>query len=296
MTTQWSATVSQIQQFLEQHLPSDVTSHAGLGAAGAILGGVVLCVLGAKLARVAFTIGWALAGGMLGLKIAEAAGIHSVAGAAVFAAGLGMIGYMTYRLWVGVLTAGVLTAMVLAAFGYHRVAPRLEDYNRQKSPYLLMIHQTETSDDGTFTIPTQQEQAAYRDGAFKQQIEQFWSYVQSQDQTVQPHMRALTATALVFGLLIGLSSVRMMLILSTALLGTVLLGSGFVGVVNLVFPGFAGTAAQHPIISAVALGLCLLVSIILQARLTRARQEQEESPEKEGKKPAVSSPARRVAL
>lgn len=297
MTTQWSTTVSQIQQFLEQHLPTNVTGHAGLGAAAAIAIGIVLCVLGAKLARVAFTAGWAVGGAFLGIRVAEAAGIHPLVGALLFAAGLGMIGHLTYRMCVGVVTAAVITAMVLSAFGYHRVAPRLAEYNLQATTPLLMTQPEgagASADPAVFTIPSQQEQLAYRDGAFKQNVEQFWSYVQSQDQTILPHTSALAATALVFGLLVGLSTVRLTLIFSTALIGTAMLGSGIVGIINHVFPGFAGGAAQHPLVGVIALGLCLVVSVFLQARLTRPSKEGTESGEKSAKADAPRSPGRKA--
>ncbi|GMU36467.1 MAG: hypothetical protein KJ057_07400 [Phycisphaerae bacterium] len=279
---QWSATVSQIQEFLNQHVPAEVVQRAGLGALGAIVGGVLLCVLGAKLARVGFTGAWALVGALVGYRVAQEAGMHPVPGALLFAAGIGVIGHLTYRFWVGVLTAGVITALVLGAFGYQRVGPRLQEYNERQSA--LLVAHTEASDEGAaFSIPTAEEQNGYRREPFRRHVSEFWGYVKTQDATVAGHAKALGLTALVFGLLVGLSTIRYTMILTTSLLGTALLGTGIVGGVNALWPGFAAAAANKPILNIVVFAVFMLISIFLQVRLTRAAKEDGETPPAKGK-------------
>ncbi|MCC7293613.1 MAG: hypothetical protein IT449_16270 [Phycisphaerales bacterium] len=306
MFEQWNNTVAAVQQFLTQHMPQGVTDKAGLGALGALVGGVFLCVLGAKLARVGMTLGWAAAGGAVGYKVAQVAGMPPVVGVLLFAAGIGAIGYLTYRIWVGLLTAGVITALVLGAFGYQRVAPRIAEYNARTPGISLAatdggtasvsMNETGSGSDagdssgaegagseagsaGGFTVPTALAQAAYRQGQLRRELGDFWGFVKTQDLTVAAHAKALLATALVFGLLIGLSTIRLTLILSTSLVGTLLVSSGVIGAINVLFPGFAVGAAQRPLINAAAMAVCLLISVILQVRLTRvAKEEAAEAP------------------
>ncbi len=305
MFEQWNNTVAAVQQFLTQHMPQGVTDKAGLGALGALIGGVFLCVLGAKLARVGMTLGWAAVGGAIGYKVAQVAGMPPAVGVLLFAAGIGAIGHLTYRLWVGLLTAGVITALVLGAFGYQRVAPRLAEYNARTPGISLAATdgggaesiseagmggglasgsvdgsggEAGTGGDlgsgGGFTVPTALEQAAYRQGQIRRELGDFWGFVKMQDLTVAAHAKALLATALVFGLLIGLSTIRLTLILSTSLLGTLLVSSGVIGAINVMFPGFAVGAAQRPLINAAAMAVCLLISVILQVRLTRVEKDE----------------------
>lgn len=298
MFEQWNNTVAAVQQFLTQHMPQGVTDKAGLGALGALVGGVFLCVLGAKLARVGMTLGWAAVGGAIGYKVAQVAGMPPAVGVLLFAAGIGAIGHLTYRIWVGLLTAGVITALVLGAFGYQRVAPRIAEYNARTPGISLAATDgggTESASSGGdasvsggsagdasgggstlgggFTVPTTLEQAAYRQGQIRRELGEFWGFVKMQDLTVAAHAKALLATALVFGLLIGLSTIRLTLVLSTSLLGTLLVSSGVIGAINVMFPGFAVGAAQRPLINAAAMAVCLLISVILQVRLTRVEKE-----------------------
>lgn len=312
MFEQWNNTVAAVQQFLTQHMPQGVTDKAGLGALGALIGGVFLCVLGAKLARAGMTLGWAAVGGAIGYKVAQIAGMPPIVGVLLFAAGIGAIGFMTYRIWVGLLTAGVITALVLGAFGYQRVAPRIAEYNARTPGVSLAATDAgggaasideagasggesggaagldggaasgsgggaasggDLGSGGGFSVPTVLQQAAYRQGQLRRELGDFWGFVKTQDLTVAAHAKALLATALVFGLLIGLSTIRLTLILSTSLVGTLLVSSGVIGAINVMFPGFAVGAAQRPLINAAAMAVCLLISIILQVRLTRVEKE-----------------------
>lgn len=274
---QFSDTITQIQQFLAHHLPETALNRIGLGSVATVLAGIFLCVAGAKLARFAIAGGWAVAGGFLGAAVAQAAGVSPWPVILLFAAGTGVIGHMTYRIWVGAVTGIVITAVVLGAFGFQRFTPQLAEFNIQhgSAEPQLVAHEGGVADlGGEFVVPTPAEQASNRDQVFRAKVQELWDFATANDPNLGRHGMALGTTALIFGLLIGLMSVRWTMILSTATLGALLFSVGAVAGLGTLMPSISDAALSRPIMDVIIFGVAFLVSVFLQARLTRpARAE-----------------------
>ena len=104
----------------------------------------------------------------------------------------------------------------------------------------------------------------------KQALGEFWQFARERDADLVPHARSLGLVAAFFGLLVGIVAARFTMIVSTSLLGTLLVGSGVTGLLSGFSPGFYRGVASHPQIATAALGMCFVISLILQTRLTGA--------------------------
>jgi len=221
-------------------------------------------VLGAKLARFVLTCACIVAGGYIGLNIvAPDSGFHPVLCLALGGAAVGTLGYLSYRLWVGILAAFVMAALALGAFSYHRVMPCLAEID-PGSP--IAATELPSASDIVLPSPEQLEQAK---ASAKQKLTEYWDFAKQRDADLEPHARSLGLTAALFGLLLGVAAVRLTVILCTSFLGTLLVGSGVTGLVSGIDPRFYKAVASHPHFGLSALGLCFVISLILQARLTR---------------------------
>lgn len=253
--------IGYLQEFVQQHLPTDSLQHIGWQSGILLLGGILLCVFGAKMARWGVTAVGVAAGGALGFAAAKGVGFQPIGPALLFAAAGGVIAFMTFRVWVAILTSLVLTGLIVGAFGMRRVGPMVGEYNTQKVQ--LVAANGENSEQFSLGNGTAEEPCQ----RFRQSVDELWGYVKDQDPKLPGQGRALGLTALVFGLLIGLSAVRWMAILSTSALGTIALFSGGLGV--LASMSRAGLALEHPGALSIAMGVVFFLSFFMQMRLTR---------------------------
>jgi hypothetical protein len=265
--TEFSTLIEQTRTFATQHGPSEMLTQTVPLAILLLVGGCGMSVLGAKLSRVAATLGFAIAGGAGGYYFSLSSGypvpVCIGAGALLF----GVIGHQTLRFWVGVLTAGVLTAVSLGVFGYQRVAPYIAEFEQE---------QTITSQDGsfTFTVPTPEEQAAYRQRDPGVWAREFWDYAKQRDPALQQSARTIGIITVLTGLCLGVVAMRWALIISTAMLGTGLVTAGVATLIAHYWPeqGYQALEARPAVFGAVVGGF-LVSSLIVQTALTKPAAE-----------------------
>lgn len=248
--------------FAEQHMPADWIAKGVPLSILLLLMGIGLCVLGAKLARFGMTGAFVIAGGAIGAHFAEITGLALPLCMLIGAAMVGTIAHLTFRLWVGVLAAVVLSSLALGVFGYQRVLPHLGEFDNQVAlPHV----------DGLagFTLPSPEQQQAYRGRSPQQWAEEFWGFVAEKDQRVPRQAQAIGLVALVAGLLFGLVASRATLILSTALLGTSLVVTAVVTLLSNCIPGCYQALLSRPGLSGIAIGGFLVTSLAVQTVLTR---------------------------
>ncbi len=258
--------VSQIETFVHQSLPAAALDQAVLAALVALIAGIGLCVLGAKLARFALTCACITGGGYLGMAlIAPDMGLPSAACAVGGAVVVGAIGFLSFRLWVGLMAASLASALVLGAFSYQRVLPYLDDFNIGGEAMALSSPAEYAQD---FKLAAA-ERIVEAKASTREALAEYWDFVKARDMKVVPHARSLGLGAALLGLFVGIVAMRFALILSTSFLGTMLVGSGVTGLLSGFSPGFYKAVAQHQSFATAALGMCFVISLILQARLTR---------------------------
>ncbi len=260
--TQLQTVVEQISTFAAQHAPPSFVSRGIPLAVVLLLAGIGMSVFGAKLARWALTAAFVIGGGVLGNEFAKVVGFHPLLCAAVGALLIGTIGYLTLRLWIGVVAAGLVAALALGAFSYQRVFPHLGEFEQRA---VASGHETP----GTFSLPTPQEQADYLQRSPGEWASDFWAFVTAKDQRLRPNAQAVAIVALLVGLLVGLLATRTALVFSTSLLGTVLVAASLGGLMAHFVPRFYEGLLQRPQLSGAALGGFFVTSLLLQSLLTR---------------------------
>ncbi|MCO6436953.1 MAG: hypothetical protein J5J06_07690 [Phycisphaerae bacterium] len=236
----------------------------------ALVGGGLLSVFGAKLARGGLTVALALGGMTIGAEYGARLGLPGPVAAILAGAMLGTIGFLTFRLWAGVLTGLVACGVAISVFGYREVAPHAADF--QPLPVQAMTVQAgvESGADAVVTPSGELIPPAPREW-----MQQFWAYVRSQNASLTSDAEPIIAAALLVGLFLGVLAVRAMLILSTSLLGTSLIFGGAITLLGQVFPTSLSAMERSPGAVGMALGGFLVSSLILQALLTRKRPEGE---------------------
>ncbi len=254
--------IEQARLFAVQHVPADVLSSAVPAALGMLVAGVGLSVLGAKLARFGLTAGFILIGGFLGLRFTQHFGFYPIVCILGGASLVGIIGYQTFRLWVGVGAAMVFSSIVLGTFGYQRVLPLVSEFEQSA--------QVKTLDSPVpFAIPTPQEQRDYLERTPQQWAGDFWAFVTQRDATVAKNAKAIALVALLTGLCMGIVAVRWALILATSLAGTVLVTTAMATLLTHSVPESYQAFQRNPALLGVGVGGFLVTSLILQTMLSR---------------------------
>lgn len=258
--TDFEPILSQLRAFVEQHVSVDAVSNALPIAIVALVVGIGLSVLGAKLARPGVTFALALAGGLVGVKYAQAGGfpvvVVGLVGALMFAA----IAHLTFRMWVGVATALVCSSIALGTLGQQRVLPHYGEFEKVTVP---------AAHSGVnLPMPSSppQEYFSRPPGEFFQQL---WDYVKQKDSAVQLDAGLLGFGAGFIGLFLGVVAVRWMLILSTSIVGTALVAAGVVTLFDVCVPDSYQAFQAHPAAMGMGVGAFLVTSLILQTLLTR---------------------------
>ena len=273
-----SGFLTQIETFVAQNVPAAALDQALLAAFAALLAGVCLSVLGAKLARFVLTCACIVAGGYIGSALIAAdtqvpRGV-CVAGSSIV---IGAIGYLAFRLWVGLLTGALVSCMALGVISYQRVLPQMAAFNAGGVAVGADVLLTDE-----FKLPSSGEGLEAARAGATAALSKLWEFVKSRDVDLAAHARSLALVAGLLGLLVGAVAARMSLIVCTSFLGTMLVGSGLTGLLSELSPGFYRAVADHPGVGASALGVCFAISMILQARLTREAAPNPAKPPRAG--------------
>ena len=253
----------QIRLFAEQQIDPKYLSHTGAMLAVMLAVGVGLSVLGAKLARFTLTSAFVIGGGLAGVYFSRLTGVINVPCVLGGAALVGTIGFLSFRLWVGILAAVVVGVLVLGGFGVQRVGPHLAQFDPESV--------WSASQEGSgFSLPlTPEAQQAYRDRSPGQRLSALWDHVNEQDATLSRHGKAIGMAAVLVGMLIGLAAARFTLIVTSSLVGTFLVVAGLGGVATTYSPAWYQAGVDKPGVLGAAMGAFLVASLIVQTLLTR---------------------------
>lgn len=259
--------------FAVQHAPADVLKGAIPAAILMLVAGIGISVLGAKLARFGLTTAFVVVGGALGAAFSKEfnfAPIVCVVGGALL---IGVIGFQTFRLWVGLGAAMVFSSAVMGTFGYQKVMPYMAEFRQQNQ-----IQSIESPI--AFAIPTPDEQADYRKASPKEWAQEFWTYLTQRDAATAQNTKALSLVALLTGLCMGIVAVRWALIIATSLIGTVLVTSAAATLLTNSVPESVKAFQNNPSLVGVGVGGFLVTSLILQTMLSRKSPAATESGNK----------------
>jgi len=248
--------------FAAQHAPADVLRSAIPAAIVMLVAGVGISVLGAKLARFGMTTGFVVVGGALGAAFAKEfnfAPIICVLGGALL---VGVIGFQTFRLWVGLGAALVFSSLVMGTFGYQKVVPYMSEFRQQTA-------EPRIESPIAFALPSREDQVAQRERTPQQWAQEFWTYLTERDAATAQNTKALSLVALLTGLCMGILAVRWALIIATSLVGTVLVTSAMATLLTNSVPESCQAFQRNPSLVGVGVGGFLVTSLILQTMLSR---------------------------
>lgn len=255
--------LDQVRLFAEQQIDPKYLSHTGAMLGVMLVVGVGLSVLGAKLARFTLTSAFVIAGGLAGTYFSRLTGVINVPCVLGGAALVGTIGFLSFRLWVGILAAVVVGVLVLGGFGASRVGPHLAQFDPESV-------WSAAEEGGEFSIPlTPEAQQAYRDRTPGDRLSALWSHLNEQDATLSRHGIAIGMAVVLAGMLIGLAAARFTLIVASSLVGTFLVVAGLGGAAMTYSPSWYQAGADKPGVLGAAMGAFLVASLIVQTLLTR---------------------------
>jgi hypothetical protein len=262
--------VSTLFDVIKQHLPSEVIATQFPAAIVAILIGVGVCVLGAKLARWFITIIFASAGMVGGLGLGKALGFSSPISALGGGLALGAVGFSLYRFWVGLLAGAFLSSVALGIVSSQTAFPRLSEFNE-------LNQKTQTVEEVRDFQPGPSENLLGPSGNVLQsgweKLEdygsRFWDYLNQQDSSLRLKIVCWGVGAGLVGLLLGLLLSRLTLIVFTAAFGTLLISSGIYVLGNGMGMDMLQATRDRPGMSVLAILSFFVVSIALQTALTR---------------------------
>jgi len=253
--------LEQARVYVVQNVPPALLDRAVLVGLGLVLAGVVVGVLGAKMAKPGLTLLVALAGGLGGAVFARDAGVHQLIGALVGAAMLGTVAFVTFRFWVGLAAALVLCSLAMGTFGYREVLPHVPAF--EQAGILPPERQAAVSDVSIV------ERWNDPGGSPQRWARELWTYVTQQDHGAERNSRLVGVGALVTGLFLGVVLVKVMLVVSTSVIGTMLAASGAGTVLSSLSPKTYAGLGDHPGLLGMGVGAFLVTSVILQTMLLR---------------------------
>jgi|GEM_PF-1603082 len=231
---------------------------------GILLLGIGLSVLGAKFARAGLTTAFVVAGGSFGLWFSRQTGFAPLICVLTGSLLVGIIGYQTFKLWIAAAAAIVFSSIVMGAYGYNQLLPRVVEYQQSATGL-------ERSPEGTtsFTVPSPAQQNDYIVRDPRVWARDFWTFLTTHDQSVANNARALGVVALLTGLCMGLIAVRWALILATSIVGTSMVTTGLATLMTHSVPDTYQAFNRNPVVFGVAVGGFLVTSLVLQTLLSR---------------------------
>ena len=256
--------LEQAQAFFIQHAPVQALTSAVPFAIVCLVAGIGLSVLGAKLSRFGTACASALVGGAAGNYFAQQTGYPTLLCGLVGAVMVGIIGYQTFRLWVGLGVAFVVSTIALGAFGYQRVLPRVAEYEKI-APYAA----AHAGGADTFALPSPEQQGAYRMPDPAAWARDCWGYVTQQDAQAEPKAKAIALAAMVTGLCLGVLALRTALIVATSLVGTALVTTSIATVLTQSGSGSYQAFQNNPKWIGIGVGGFFVTSLLVQTLLTR---------------------------
>ena len=254
--------LEQARVFTVDHAPYQNLTEPIIAGLIFLVAGIGLSVLGAKLARFGMTAAFVVAGGLIGAQFGKWTGFPELLCALGGGMLIGIIGFQTFRLWVGVAAALVFASAVMGAFGYQRLTPHLVEFQQSTTV-------AATEGEVEFALPSPEDQQVYRDRNPRQWAEEFWTFLSERDARAALNTQAIAIVAMLTGLCMGLAAARWALIISTSLVGTSFVATGLATLLTHSVPDSYQAFQSNPSVVGIGLGGFLVTSLVLQTLLSR---------------------------
>lgn len=261
--SQWLATfMDRAGQTVELLIPRDLMPGAMMTGVALLAAGLFCGIYGAHYARGILS---AILGGIgfaVGVIAARTFGIAPILGGLAGLLALASLGYYSHRLWVGIGVGLLASSIGLFVYGQDSVLPAVLDY--EPEPVLA------DTGDFEYALPSVEEQQTILNPRFLA----YWEGLLQHLREVKPHLTQNTAVLstlfMIGGFAIGVMLTRWALILSCAVIGTVLFNLSLATFADAFAPGgWTERLSLHPNATLAFISTCLVLSMLIQFRMTQ---------------------------
>jgi hypothetical protein len=258
------AEIEPLLELVRYHLPPELLDHALIAAGVGGLIGLVLALWGVRLFRSGLVLAFVAGGVFVGLAGNQWLNLGqwfcAICGGLVF----GALGFVLYRLWVGVGWAALLVCVGLSVFGHNQAWPYWDSFSEAR------LADTILADEG-FQPPTVGEQRSFNEPDPMQVFREFGGYLEDNVPNIRRNALVTVSLAGVLGLLMGLLAVKFTVVLATAFLGVSLLAGSVGYFLSRFEPQVLDRVMSRPAAVWAGLGIAVLVFMMVQYFQTRLR-------------------------
>ena len=261
--SQWFVTfMDRAGQTVELLIPRDLMPGATMTGVALLAAGLFCGIYGAHYARGILS---AILGGLgfaIGVIAARTFGIAPILGGLAGLLALASLGYYSHRLWVGVGVGLLASSIGLFVYGQDSIWPAFIEYKAE--PVL-----TEPGD-FEYALPSAEQQETVLNPRLLAYLEGFYQHLREIQPQLTRNTAVLSTMCMIGGFAVGALLTRWALILSCAVIGTVLFNLSLATFADAFAPGgWTERLSAHPNATLAFISTCLVLSMLIQFRMTQ---------------------------
>jgi hypothetical protein len=272
---QLRAELEPLLELIRHHVPPVYQQNALGGAALLAVFGLILALWGVRVYRAGLVVAFAGVGAWVGLAADQWLGMGRwfclISSTLVF----GALGFVLYRLWVGIGWAALLSLVAVSVLGVQQAWPQWSGFSESHLSGAAFA-------EAQFEVPSPAEQARFNSPDPATVLKEFGSYLGQQVPGLKRNAGILAALAGVVGLLMGLLAVKLTVILASSLLGVLLLAASAGYCLSRFEPQALEQAVSQPAAVWLGMGAAILLAMAVQWLQTRAPKKEEAAASKTG--------------
>ena len=261
--SQWFVTfMDRAGQTVELLIPRDLMPGATMTGVALLAAGLFCGIYGAHYARGILS---AILGGLgfaIGVIAARTFGIAPILGGLAGLLALASLGYYSHRLWVGVGVGLLASSIGLFVYGQDSIWPAFIEYKAE--PVL-----TEPGD-FEYALPSAEQQETVLNPRLLAYLDGFYQHLREIQPQLTRNTAVLSTMCMIGGFAVGVLLTRWSLILSCAVIGTVLFNLSLATFADAFAPGgWTERLSLHPNATLAFISTTLVLSMLIQFRMTQ---------------------------
>ena len=248
-------------QTVELMVPRDLMPGATMTGMALLAAGLFCGIYGAHYARGVLS---AILGGIgfaIGVIAARSFGIAPVLGGLAGLLALASLGYYTHRIWVGVAVGMLASSIGLFVYGQDSVSAFLE---YKGEPVIASAGEPE------YALPSAEEQESLLNPRLLAYLDGLYRHLREAQPRLTQNTAVLSTLFMIGGFAVGALLTRWALILSCAVIGTVLFNLSLATFADAFAPGgWTERLSAHPNATLAFISTCLVLSMLIQFRMTQ---------------------------
>ncbi len=254
-------------------VPGNLMPGATMTGVALLAAGLFCGIYGAHYARGILS---AILGGLgfaIGVIAARSFGFAPILGGLAGLLALASLGYYTHRLWVGVAVGMLASSIGLFVYGQESVSAFL-DYKSE--PALASANAGESE----YALPSVEEQESLLNPQLLAYLDGLYQHLREVQPRLTQNTAVLSTLFMIGGFAVGVMLTRWSLILSCAVIGTVLFNLSLATFADAFAPiGWTERLSMHPNATVAFISTALVLSMLIQFRMTQ-QSSSASTPEK----------------